>query len=72
MNNLSKFGVQELNVGEINKVEGGFVPLVILGFAFTAKQVAGIAVGAAAGALLTQDLDSLADSFMEGFNAGRK
>lgn len=46
MNNLSKFGVQELNVKEIKKTEGGFVPLVILGYYVSAKIVGGVAIGA--------------------------
>lgn len=71
MKNLSKFGVQELDAKETKKIEGGFVPLVIWGVAFTAKQVAGFAIGSVAGALLTQDLDSLGSSFMKGFNAAK-
>ncbi len=33
MNNLSKFGVQELNAQEIRETDGGFLPLLLLGAA---------------------------------------
>ena len=72
MKNLENFGVQELNAKEIKETDGGFIPLVIWGIAFTASEVAGIAVGAAIGVAISQDLDNLADSFMEGFNGTRR
>jgi lactobin A/cerein 7B family class IIb bacteriocin len=71
MKNLENFGIQELSTKEIKETDGGFIPLVIWGIAFTASEVAGILVGTAIGVAVSQDLDNLADSFMEGFNNAR-
>ncbi|WP_437919928.1 hypothetical protein [Sphingobacterium sp. LRF_L2] len=51
--------VTELNVEEVNEINGGFIPLVIFGVAYTASQVAagagavflaGMGIGAAVAA----------------------
>ena len=55
MTNLENLGVQEMNTRELTDNNGGFIPLVILGVAYTAGQVAagtgllftaGVAIGA--------------------------
>ncbi len=40
MKNLENLGVQEMNSKELTENNGGFIPLVILGVAFTAQAVA--------------------------------
>ena len=37
----NELGLQEMDAKELQEVEGGFVPIVIWGVAFTASQVAG-------------------------------
>ncbi|SFW36339.1 hypothetical protein SAMN02927921_01324 [Sinomicrobium oceani] len=49
MKNLENYGVQELELSEMQNIDGSFIPLVIFGVAYTAAQVAtgmGIAFGA--------------------------
>lgn len=69
MKNLRDLGVQELNNLEVSETQGGFIPVVIWGVALTAGEVAGLIGGTALGVAVSQDLDALADAFMEGFNA---
>jgi hypothetical protein len=56
MKNLNELGVQEMDVREIQKVDGGFIYLLI---------------GAAIGALMSQDLDALVDAYNEGYAAAQ-
>jgi len=41
METIEMNGVAELNTQEVNEINGGFIPLVIFGVAFSAKAVAG-------------------------------
>jgi len=38
---LNNLGVQELDSREMGEVDGGFIPIVVLGISFSAKAVAG-------------------------------
>lgn len=53
---MDNLNVVELKQEELQKIDGGIWPLI---------------VGALIGVALTQDLDSLAGSFMEGYNQAR-
>jgi len=47
--NLDNLNLVELNAQEVESIDGGFIPLIIFGVAYTASQVAagmGIAFGA--------------------------
>ena len=46
--NLEAFDVQGMSTQEMKQTDGGFIPLVIFGIAFSAKAVAGMCFGALA------------------------
>lgn len=43
MKNLEDFGVQELDIKEINETDGGVLPIVVFGVAIGWKTIAGAA-----------------------------
>lgn len=60
MKNLQNLNLVELNAQEVKEIEGGFVPLVILGVTYSAKTVAAAAgacfiAGLGIGALAASD-----------------
>lgn len=57
MKNLENYGVLQLDTKEMREIEGGFWPAII--------------VGALIGALLTQDLNDLAQAFNDGRAAAK-
>jgi hypothetical protein len=64
MKNLENYGVQELGAKEKVEIGGG-----LLGIDDAAW--AAIGIGVLLGIITTQDLDDLADAFMEGYNSAR-
>jgi hypothetical protein len=58
--NLEKLNLVELDAQEVQETEGGF---------FGIDDLALMAVGALVGALFTQDLDSLANAYNQGYNS---
>ncbi len=62
MKNLENYGVQEMNTKEMVSIDGGF-------FGLDDSVLITLGIGMALGVITTQDLDDLADAFMEGYNS---